>query len=77
LNRLDYGYWWIELSFPWDTVSDGETIRKHLSEALLGIWDYMKNSGDLDSDGVENYALDWFGWYPCKREARRLVGMHV
>jgi len=77
LSRLDYGYWWVELSFPWDTVSDGETIRKHLSEALLGVWDYMKNSGEFADKGIDNYALNWFGWYPCKREARRLVGMHV
>ena len=26
---------------------------------MLGIWDYMKNSGDMPES--ENWALDWFG----------------
>ena len=34
-----------------------------LLEALIGIWDYIKNGdGKLDVDPT-NWALDWFGTY--------------
>lgn len=42
----------------------------------MGVWDYIKNSGNGPS-GNETWALNWFGWYPCKREARRLRGQYV
>ncbi|XP_065840225.1 uncharacterized protein [Oscarella lobularis] len=77
IRTIDYGYWWIEVSYPYDNVSDGDEIMHELLEALIGIWDYIKNGdGKLDVDPT-NWALDWFGLYPCKREARRLIGLHV
>eukprot|EP00117_Sycon_ciliatum_P046943 scpid37985/ scgid33575/ len=75
-SRLDYGFWWVEMSWPWDTVSDGGAIAENLLEAMLGIWDYMKNSGEMSQD-TTNWALDWFGYLPCKREARRIKGLYV
>jgi hypothetical protein len=78
ISSVDYGFWWIEMSYPYDTVSDNEIIMQQLLEALIGIWDYMKNTAvkikDIDTT---NWALDWFGTYACKREARRMIGLQV
>ena len=56
------GYWWTEISYPYDTVSDGEEIVKELTEAMIGIWDYIKNgNGDIGGADPTNWALVWFG----------------
>lgn len=70
---ISSGYWWIEATSP-DIVADGENIRDELVKMLFGVWDHIKNGGD---HGAENYALDWIGALPGKRESRRLKGDHV
>ena len=60
--RIILGYWWIERSWPYDNVSDQTQLTTELTEAMLGVWDYIKNSGEFPN--VENLALDWFG--ECK-----------
>ncbi len=67
------GYWWIEAASS-DTIADGENIREELVKMLFGVWDHIKNGGD---HGAENYALDWIGALPGKRESRRLKGDYV
>ncbi len=71
---LEYGYWWVEWGGQLDTVRDGETIRDELLAILLGVWDHIKNGGE---HGAENWALEWFGFVPGKRESRRFRGQHV
>ena len=71
---LEYGYWWVEWGGELDTIKDNETIRDELLGIMLGVWDHIKNDGD---HGAENWALDWFGFLPGKRESRRFVGMHT
>ncbi len=44
-------------------------------ENVLGIWDYIKNSGEFPD--AENLALNWFEWWPCKRQGRRFIGEYV
>jgi hypothetical protein len=73
-GATEYGYWWIEWGGKVDTIKDNETIRDELLKYLFGVWDHIKNQGD---HGADNYALDWFGWLPGKRESRRLIGDHV
>lgn len=73
-SGFEYGYWWVELGGDLDTIKDNETIRDQLLAVLLGVWDHIKNSGEHDA---ENWALDWFGFLPGKRESRRFVGQHV
>lgn len=73
-QSLEYGYWWIEWGGCLDTVKDNEVIRDELLAILLGVWDHIKNSGD---HGAENWALQWFGFLPGKRESRRFIGQHV
>ncbi len=71
---LEYGYWWAEWGGQLDTIKDNETIRDELLAIMLGVWDHIKNGGD---HGAANWALDWFGFLPGKRESRRFIGQYV
>jgi hypothetical protein len=75
VSSWEYGYWWIEWGGQVNTVSDNERIRFELLSIVLGVWDYIKNSGKHPT--AANWALDWVGMLPGKREARRLVGDHM
>ncbi|MBD2844183.1 FAD-dependent oxidoreductase [Paenibacillus sp. IB182496] len=67
-------YWWIEWGGELDTVHENERIRDELWSVIYGIWDYIKNSGQFDS---ENMTLEWVGSLPGKREYRRFIGDYV
>jgi hypothetical protein len=71
----EYGYWWIEWGGDRNIIRDNERIRFELLSIVLGIWDYIKNSGDYPSS--DHWALDWVGMVPGKRGSRRLIGDHV
>ncbi len=71
---LEYGYWWLEWGGQLDTIKDNEVIKHECLAITLGIWDHLKNGGE---HGAENWALDWFGFLPGKRESRRFIGLHV
>lgn len=74
-SNFDFGYWWIELGGDeLNTITDCEDIRDELLKSVFGIWDHIKNSGHHNAD---NYALDWVGFLPGKRESRRLCGDYV
>lgn len=75
INSWEYGYWWIEWGGQLNTIADNERIRFELLSIVMGVWDYIKNSGDIKSSA--NWALDWVGMVPGKRESRRLMGDHV
>jgi hypothetical protein len=68
----EYGYWWIEWGGNLSTIHDNERIRFELLGIALGVWDYIKNSGDHPDSA--NWALDWIGMMPGKRGSRRVVG---
>jgi len=71
------GFWWIEIGVPWHTIHDNETIRHELTRHALGVWDWMKNCDErLKAKGIANYALEWIGQVPGKRESRRVVGRY-
>ncbi len=74
-GRWEYGYWWVEWGGELNTIKDNETIRDELLAAALGVWDHIKNSG-LHPES-ENWALDWLGFLPGKRESRRFLGDYV
>ncbi|MGG3308279.1 FAD-dependent oxidoreductase [Paenibacillus lautus] len=74
-SSWEYGYWWVEFGGTMDTIADNETIRDELLAIMLGVWDHIKNSGQHPES--ENWALDWFGFVPGKRESRRFIGQHV
>ena len=71
------GYWWIELGIPWNTIVDNETIRHELTRHVLGIWDFIKNKDPDLMSKASNYALDWIGQVPGKRESRRILGHYL
>ncbi len=75
INSYEYGYWWFEWGGQFDTIHDNEAIRHELLRIALGVWDYVKNSGDHPQ--AANWALDWVGVLPAKRESRRLLGPHI
>ena len=71
---LCQNFWWVELGGMADSIADTEVLRDELLATMLGVWDHMKNHGD---HGVENYAVDWVGFLPGKRESRRYVGDYM
>lgn len=71
---LRQNFWWVELGGMADSIADTEVLRDELLATMLGVWDHMKNHGD---HGVENYAVDWVGFLPGKRESRRYVGDYI
>jgi hypothetical protein len=72
ITSWEYGYWWIEWGGDRDIVRDNQRIRFELLSIVMGVWDYIKNSGDHPSSA--NWALDWVGMMPGRRGSRRLVG---
>jgi len=75
VNSWEYGYWWIEWGGQIDTIRDNERIRFELLAIVMGVWDYIKNSGD--KPGSANWGMDWVGMIPGKRGSRRIVGDHI
>ncbi|MBI1354217.1 MAG: FAD-dependent oxidoreductase [Acidobacteria bacterium] len=72
IRSWEYGYWWIEWGGDKDTIRDNELIRFELLSITMGVWDYIKNSGDHPTSA--NWGLDWVGMMPGKRGSRRMVG---
>ena len=75
VKAWEYGYWWIEWGGQLNTIHDNERIRFELLSIVMGVWDYIKNSGDLPES--KNWAMDWVGMIPGKRESRRFIGDHI
>jgi len=74
-SSWEYGYWWVEWGGNLDTIRDNERIRYELLAITMGVWDYIKNSGNHPDSA--NWALDWVGMMPGKRGSRRVVGDHI
>ncbi len=75
VDQWDYGYWWVEWGGSKDIIRDNELIRYELLSIVMGVWDYIKNSGNHTNSA--NYAFDWVGMMPGKRGSRRLHGDHM
>lgn len=75
ITGFEYGYWWAEWGGHLDMIKDGESVRHELLRIALGIWDYVKNSGEHPDSS--HWALDWVGAIPAKRESRRFLGDYV
>jgi hypothetical protein len=75
VNSWEYGYWWVEWGGNLDTIRDNERIRFELLAIVMGVWDYIKNSGAHPDSA--NWGMDWVGMMPGRRGSRRLVGDHI
>ncbi len=75
INSWEYGYWWIEWGGDRDVIADNERIRFELLSIVMGVWDYIKNSGAFPDS--KYWAMDWVGMMPGKRGSRRLVGDYI
>ena len=75
ITSWEYGYWWIEWGGDRDIVADSERIRFELLSIVMGVWDYIKNSGAFPDSS--HWAMDWVGMMPGKRGSRRLTGDYV
>lgn len=71
-----HNFWWIELGGLQDTIADAETIRDDLMRVVYGVWDYIKNHAPA-KDEAANWAIEWIGSLPGKRENRRYIGAHT
>jgi len=69
-------FWWLEIGGLQDTIRDAEPIRDKLMCIGYGVWNYIKNHAP-DRDKSENWALEWMGSLPGKRENRRFIGDHI
>ena len=68
-----HNFWWLEIGGLQDTIKDAETIRDELMRIGYGVWDYIKNRAP-ERDQAADWALEWIGSLPGKRENRRYVG---
>lgn len=69
------GFWWVEVGSDFDIVGDFDEIRHKLMGYAYGVWDYVKNSGKYPE--ADNFALNWVGSVPGRRESRRFIGDHI
>lgn len=74
-DGLYYGYWWVELGGIYDAIRDNEMLRFELLSIVMGVWDYIKNSGKYSD--VENIALETIGMVPGRRDTYRVVGGQI
>ncbi|MFI3285154.1 MAG: FAD-dependent oxidoreductase [Rikenellaceae bacterium] len=75
IQGFSCGFWWVEFGSDLDITADTEHNRHRLLAYLYGAWDYVKNSGKFPE--AANYALDWVGSVPGRRESRRFMGDHT
>ena len=75
IGSWEYGFWWIEWGGAHNAILDNERIRFELLSIVMGVWDYIKNSGNHPESA--NWAMDWVGMIPGKRASRRMDGPHI
>lgn len=68
MNGCDY--WWMEFGGTMDTIRENQDIYLELKRLVMGVWNYIKNSGKF---AAENLTLEWVGNIPGKRESRRFT----
>ncbi len=67
--------WWAEVGGLINQISSAPDIELECRKVVLGIWDYIKNSGKFQK--VEEQYIDWMAALPGKRESRRLLGDYI
>lgn len=75
MNSTGENFWYLELGGNRDSIGDTEEVRDELVALAYGMFDWIKNSGEVP--GAEYWALDFLGFLPGKRESRRMVGDYI
>ena len=75
IKQFKEGFWWVELGSDFDVIAIREENRHKLMGYLHGVWDYIKNSGHFPESA--NFALEWVGSIPGRRESRRFMGDYI
>lgn len=63
--------WWFEYGGLCNTITQTQEIGLELKKLVLGVWNYIKNSGKYPE--AETRTLEWIGSIPGKRESRRMI----
>jgi hypothetical protein len=71
-----HNFWWLEVGGLNDTIKDAEAIRDELMKVTYGVWDYLKNHAP-EREKAAQWAVEWIGSLPGKRENRRYIGDHT
>lgn len=66
--------WWFEYGGSRDTIKDLQEITLELKRLVMGVWNYIKNSGKFEADC---YTLEWVGNIAGKRESRRMETEYI
>lgn len=66
--------WWFEYGGLRNTIADAQDIALELKRMVMGVWNYIKNSGRYQA---ECYTLEWVGSLPGKRESRRMQAEYM
>ena len=66
--------WWFEFGGCLNTIDEIQEIHLELRRIVMGLWNYIKNSGRFDADELQ---LEWIGALPGKRESRRFQGCYT
>jgi hypothetical protein len=74
-GTMPAGSWWNEVSWPFNTITDGENVTAQGIAQIFGIWDFLKNSGKHPDSA--NMGLDYIQLTAGKREGRRFRGQYV
>ncbi|MDP2537109.1 FAD-dependent oxidoreductase [Alteromonas stellipolaris] len=69
------GFWWVEVGSNDDIIGTAETDMHRLLAFAYGVWEHVKCSGLYPE--AENFALDWVGSLPGRRESRRFMGDYI
>lgn len=67
--------WWFEFGGLHNTISDAQEIGLELRKLVMGVWNYIKNSGRYPD--ADTYTLEWVGSIPGKRESRRMITDYI
>jgi hypothetical protein len=75
MNRTSENFWYLELGGNRDSIADTETLRDELIALALGMWDWIKNSGEVEN--ADHWHIEFLGILPGKRESRRMMGKYI
>ncbi|MBQ8398281.1 MAG: FAD-dependent oxidoreductase [Clostridia bacterium] len=75
MERSSENFWYLELGGNRDSIADTETLRDELIALALGMWDWVKNSGEVED--ADHWHLEFLGILPGKRESRRMMGPYI